>query len=100
VVLLVVSVKCIILSMIEDTMMERRRENTVVKQMRYASMGPWAAEQLTVGATDHSFVHSHREVKFGVVPKASETFGYQTLDGWPSVGVVAWRILVPRVHED
>jgi hypothetical protein len=22
-------------------------------------------------------------VKFRVVPKASETFGYQTLDGWP-----------------
>jgi hypothetical protein len=33
-------------------------------------MGAWAVEQVTVGATDHSFVHSRHEVKFGVVPKA------------------------------
>jgi hypothetical protein len=46
-------------------------------------MGAWAIEQVTVGAIDHSFVHSRREVKSGVVPKAPETVGYQTLDGWP-----------------
>jgi len=62
---------------------KRRRENTVVKQMGYASMDAWAVEQVTVGAADHSVVHSRREVKFGVIPKAPETFGYQTLDGRP-----------------
>jgi hypothetical protein len=40
-------------------------------------------QQVTVGAIDNSFVHSRREVEFGVIPKALETFGYQTLDGWP-----------------
>jgi hypothetical protein len=35
-------------------MIERRRENTVVKQMGHGSMAAWAVEQVTIGATDDS----------------------------------------------
>jgi hypothetical protein len=35
-------------------MIERRRENTVVKQMGHASMAAWVVEQVTMGATDGS----------------------------------------------
>jgi hypothetical protein len=53
-------------------------------------LGTWAIEQkVTVGTIDNSFVHSRREVKFGVIPKAPETFGYQTLDSWPRTD---WRL--------
>jgi hypothetical protein len=34
--------------------MERQRENTVLKQMEFPSIGAWAVEQVMVGATDHS----------------------------------------------
>ncbi|KAF8489356.1 hypothetical protein F5888DRAFT_1746901 [Russula emetica] len=82
-VVLLVSVKCIILSMIEGT------NNGALKREHIGETawahGPWAIEQqVTVGAIDDdSFVHSRHEVQFGVIPKAPETFGYQTLDGWP-----------------
>ena len=33
-------------------MIERQRENTVVKRMGHASMGAWAVERVTIGATD------------------------------------------------
>jgi hypothetical protein len=53
-------------------MMERQRENTVVKQMRYASMGAWAVEQVSVRV--HSFVHTRREASWadGVPDMKSE----------------------------
>jgi hypothetical protein len=54
----IVSVKCIILSMIEGTndgASKGEHSGHVVKQMGYASMRARAAE---VGATDHSLVNS------------------------------------------
>jgi hypothetical protein len=51
-------------------MMERRRENTVVKQMEFPSIGVWAVEQVTVGATNHpTFIAS--SLQFAVCELAS-----------------------------
>jgi hypothetical protein len=33
-------------------MMQHQRDNMVVKRMGHASMGAWAVERVTIGATD------------------------------------------------
>jgi hypothetical protein len=55
-----VSVKCIIVSIFEGT-----NDGASNAEHSGESMGAWAAEQVTVGATNHSFVHSCRSEIWG-----------------------------------